>query len=97
MIPMRFLVANNLPFTILVQYDILQSHDAIINMKEMEVYLMWEGSTWTVDITEIKDITKIPTSYYLKEHSQTYNMEAWNIEILTMTKTFDKSQYDFWF
>lgn len=44
---MRFLVANSLPFDILIRCDMLRQHSAFIDLKKEKSHLVTEDTEWT--------------------------------------------------
>ena len=57
-IPMVFLVANGLPFNVLIRCDVLQQHSAVIDLHRGIVSLTSEEGVWSAGLV---DISRIPS------------------------------------
>ena len=78
-IPMVFLVASGLPFTLLIGCDILRKYTAIINMDANTVVMKAEEVEWTANLTEYRKAPSEHVIYYIREghehHESAINQE----------------------
>ena len=66
-IPMVFLVASGLPFTLLIGCDILRKYAAIINMDKDTVLLKTDEVEWTANLIEHRKAPPEHVIYYIRE------------------------------
>ena len=66
-IPMVFLVASGLPFTLLIGCDILRRYTAIINMDKNTVVLKAEEVEWTANLIEYRKAPSEHVIYYIRD------------------------------
>ena len=74
-IPMIFLVASGLPFTLLIGCDILRKYAAIIDMSRAKVSLNSGDIRWTAELIENRKAPPEHIIYYIREgHNQREQM-----------------------